>query len=305
MARVVIGTVIVLVLATPAGAQMMTGYSVNSATGLVTMFACDEHGDPECFKNRTELGTIDHNFFTGSSAAVTLAPTGDLVVGNPVWGEISLDWIDVQTLGVVRSLSVIADIQVVWDIAFGPDGTLWMAALPDHGYGCSLFTIDQASGVATEVVNHTEHDFHSIAFVGNRLFMMGGTYLTEYDVATGEIREIANYYYPGPYPWPTLFVTALTSFDGRLWSLAFSPPYPPGPYAFLELGTHDMETGDHEWLVMDFAIVDGNGEPYWTLDLVDNPEQPPPAVPGLGRAGLVALVVMVGLGGVVFARRFV
>ena len=294
---------LLLVVAGPAAAQMVTGYSVNSETGLVTTFSCLENGDPQCFRNRIELGTIDPTFFTGSSAAVALAPSGELVVGNPAaWGEVTLDWIDLPSLEVVRSLPVIADIQVVYDIAFAPDSTLWMTALPDVGHSYSLYTVDQTTGVATGVWNLAESS-ESLAFVGERLFLMGGTKLIECDIATGVTREIVDYFYPGPYPWPALYATSLTSFDDRLWSLSFSPPYPPGPYTTLMLGTHDMETGYHDVVAMEFDLVWGNGDPWWTLDLVDTPEQQPAAIPAVGRLGLAAVVVLIGLAGVLLARR--
>jgi len=294
-----------LVVAGPAAAQQMTGQSISALTGLVTTFTCDEHGDPDCFRYRTELGTIPTTFFTGEAVATTLAPSGELVVGNTVetWvggtlsREIRLDWLELPSLDVVSSLTVTGEPEVAWDIAFGPDGTLWMTGRYFPSSVCSLYTVDQVTGQASEVWTYWR-DLTSIAFVGERMFLIAGTSeLLEYDPATGVERLVADYLPQ------SLWVASLSAFDGRLWSLSFVPTYPPGPQALMHLGTHNLENGDREVLVQGFDYAPG-GEPApaWTLDFA-NPEQQPAAIPGVGRFGLAAIVVLIGLAGVLLARR--
>ena len=291
----------VLAFACPATAQMV-GYSINTDTGLVTTFSCDEHGDSDCFRNRTALGTIATNFFTGYSAVTTLAPTGELVVGNPAWGDIRLDWLDLPSLDVVSSLTVVGEVVTALDIAFCPDSTLWMTGRRQSSSVCSLYTVDRTTGEAAEVWNDVR-DLISIAFVGERMFLMAGTTLLEFDRVTATAREVVDYYWPGPYGGAILYVPSLSSWDSRLWSLSFSPPYPPGPDGYILLGTHDMENGGHDVLVGGFDWATSQGSNWWTLDLVDSPEQQPAAIPSVGRSGLAILVGLIGFVGAFLARR--
>jgi len=285
----------VLAFACPATAQM-TGYSINVDTGLVTTFSCEESGDPDCFRYRTELGTINSEYLNGFSAATTLAPSGDLVVldGYP---EFRMDWYELPSLGVVSSLYLVGDFQWVNDIAFGPDSTLWLVGVPGDGIGGSLYTVDQATGEATEVWND-QWMLNYIAFVGERMFLMAGYKLLEFDSVTGFEREVADYYNGGS---PN--VASLTSFDDRLWSLSFVPAYPPGPPSPIRLGAHDLENGDHDVLVGDFDWAPGEATVWWTLDLVDTPEQQPFSIPTATRGGLLTLIVLTGIGGWLLLRR--
>jgi len=292
----------VLAFACPATAQM-TGYSIRIDTGLVTTFSCDEHGDLDCFRYRTELGTIDSDFSDGTSAATTLAPSGELVVLDQyAFREFRLDWHHLPSLDVVSSLHLVGEPQWVTDFAFGPDLTLWLTGVPENGTGTSLYTVDQATGEATEVWNQ-DLWFISIAFVDDRMFLMADSLLLEFDPVTGTAREVADYYWPGPYGGTTQYVPSLSSYDDRLWSLSFIPSYPPGPDSPTMLGTHDMENGDHDVLVGDFDWATSQGSIWWTLDLVDSPEQQPAAIPMIGRYGLAILVGLIGFVGVFLVRR--
>jgi len=294
--RIILGATVVLLTTAPVTAQMMTGYSVNVFSGIVTTFSCDVNGDQDCFRYRTELGTIP----VGSISwweATTLAPTGELVVGNAEEsssGEPWLYWLELPTLDLVRSLPVIGDPEWVGDLAFGPDGTLWLTS------STKLYAIDLDTGQATEVWSHSNSGFlSSIAFVGERMFLIDNmSELLEYNPSTGAARLIKDYWPHGP------MVNPMSSFDGQLWSLSFIPTYPPGPPAILNLGVHDLGNGDLDVVVPFFDYATG-GEPHpiWTLDLVPEPEQQPSAVPDLGRSGLIVLVLLLGLSGVLVARR--
>ena len=290
----------VLAFACPATASM-TGYSINVDTGLVTTFSCEEYGDPDCFRYRTELGTINSDHLNGFSAPTTLAPSGDLVVldGYP---EFRLDWYELPSLGVVSSLYLVGDFQLVNDIAFGPDSTLWLVGSPVDGSGYWLYSVDQATGEASEVWNY-QGSLNYIAFVGERMFLMAGYKLLEFDRVTGVAREVVDYNTTGPYAGSFLAVSSLTSFDDRLWSLSFLPSYLPGPQPPIRLGTHDMENGDHDVLVGDFDWAPGEALVWWTLDLVDTPEQQPFSIPTATRAGLLTLIVLTCIGGWLLLRR--
>ena len=130
---------------------------------------------------------------------------------------------------------------------------------------------------------------------------MADTLLLEFDPLTGTAREIADYRWPSGYRQR---VTGISAFDGRLWSVSeFLGGYgsPPATVVF-PLGSHDLETGDYEELVMDFGY-EFNGHLGFTLDLVDVPEQQPTAIPSVGRFGLAVIVVLIGLAGVLIGRR--
>lgn len=296
MTRIILGTTVVLLMTAPVTAQMMTGYSVNVFNGLVTAFSCDVYGDQDCFRYRTELGTIPVGTVTWWEAT-TLAPTGELVVGNAeesLSGEPWLYWLELPTLDLVRSLPVIGDPEWVGDLAFGPDGTLWLVS------SMKLYTIDLDTGQASEVWSHSNSAFFSsIAFVGERMFLIDNMFeLLEYNPSTGGARLVADYSPHGPR------VNPMSSFDGQLWSLSFPLAYPPGPPVPMHLGVHDLENGDLDVVVPAFDwTTGGEGYPLWTLDLVPEPEQQPSAVPDLGRSGLIVLVLLLGLSGVLVARR--
>jgi len=294
MSRIILGTTVVLLMSAPVSAQMMTGYTVNVFTGLVTTFSCDVYGDPDCFRYRTELGTIPVGRISWWEAT-TLAPTGELVVGNEEGtgsGEPWLYWLELPSLDLVRSLPVIGDPEWVGDLAFGPDGTLWLVSASE------LYTIDLGTGQATEVWSYSGF-LSSITFVGERMFLIADEgVLLEYDPSTGGSQVVADYRSQG------LMVIPMSSFDDRLWSLSFVPTYPPGPPALLNLGVHDLENGDLDVVVPSFDYATG-GEPHpvWVLDLVNEPEQQTAAVPDLGRSGLIVFVLLVGLSGVLLTRR--
>lgn len=291
MAKVILGTVIVVMLTAPVGAQMMTGYSVDVLTGIVTAFSCEEHGDPDCFRVRTELGTIPASMFSWVPAT-TLAPTGELVVGHSASGERWLHWLELPSLDVVRSLQVNGTISIE-DIAFGPDGTLWLTSSK------RLYTIDLGTGQAAEVwSNNSGARLTSIAFVGERMFLSGGYQsLLEYMPATGDVRLVADYYSQN------LMISSMSALDDRLWSLSFHPTYPPGPPALMDLAVHDLENGDRDVVVPGFDYAPG-GEPWpeWTLDFTQ-PDQPQQAIPATGPVGLAVLVVLTAIGGWLLIRR--
>jgi len=299
--RVIVGTVIVALLsALPVAAQMMTGYSIDIETGVVTRFSCLEQGDSNCFRYRTEIGTIPTTFANGFSAVTSLAPAGELVVGYVGLGEPRLDWLDLPSLDVVATLPLVGDIQSVGDVAFGPDSGLWVIGLPESGYRNSLFSVDQATGEVIETWQYPR-ELTSIAFVGEQMFLMAGTQLLEFDPATGIEREIADYFWPNGYHQR---VTGLTAHDGRLWSVSeFAGGYgsPPGTTTF-SMGHHDPETGAYEMTVIDFGYGHNS---HWgfTFDLIDIPEQPPPAIPAVGRRGVLVLLLAIGFAGVIFVRR--
>lgn len=296
--RTFVVTTAVLIVATAAVAQI-TGYSIDTSTASVTTFSCWELGDPDCFRYRTELGTIG-SFYP---AATTLSPTGELVVvSQPYGGDITATWYDLPSLDTVSSLVITGEVNGVADLAYAPDGTLWGLGWDYPAYGSSLFTLDSTTGAATEVWVLDAYG-ETMAFVGERLFLADFTKLLEVEIQTGEVREVADYYYWGPYPGPTFIMMSLSEFDGRLWSLGFSPPFQPGPHAMASLGWHDLETGDHEIVVWDFEWIAGIGD-VWTLDLVDGPEQQPPAIPAVGRRGALALLLVIGVVGVFLVHRF-
>lgn len=281
---------LVLAVAGPAAAQMV-GYSVRTDTGLVTAFDCDPQGDPSCFEFglRTVLGTIDIDF----PAATALSPDGRLVVADNQAHR--LVWYDLPSLAVSAVTNLAGFSDEIRDLAFDPSGTLWMASWSN------LLTIDTVTGVATQ--RHASgYVFESITFVDDRLFAAGDGYnLIEIDPASGSERLVASYYSSQWGPSYTV-LTSMAEYDGQLWSIGldhFSPP--PGDPA-LDLAVHDLDTGDRTTLVWAFDL--GTGYDDWaTIDIVDAPEQLPPAIPGLGRFGLAAVVALIGFAGVVLARR--
>ena len=277
---------LMLVVAGPAAAQM-TGYSIDNETGVVSTFSCDENGDRECFRFRTDLGEIGglNPYATG------LAPTGELVVWDDVNRE--LVWVDLPSLDIVSRLAIGPQVPSVTDVAFGPDGVLWLAT-----HRPSLFTVDQTTGELT-LVRDSGSDVEFIAFVGNRLMASASTRLLEIDPATGNEREVADYHWPGG----AMFPFQLTAYDGHLFSLEFSPLSPPAPGAVVNLMRYDIDSGDFERFAI-FNISDDSDNFFFTLDIVDAPEQQPAAIPTASRSGLVAIVVLIGLAGVLAARRF-
>lgn len=289
-----------LASACPATAQM-TGYSINTDTGLVTAFSCYELGDPDCFNftQRTELGTID----VPLPFATTLAPTGELVIVDQTYGgDISLVWLDLPSLDILSSLTVVGEVDRIGDVAFGADGTVWITGWDFRASGCFLYTVDPTTGEASEVWNYPR-DLVTIAFVGERMFMMAETELLEFDPVTGVERIITDYYWPGPYGGSMMSVPSLSSYDGRLWSLSCIPNPAYGGHIQTRLGTHGMQSGDYDVVVDDFDWIPSDGSNWWTLDLVDSPEQQPAAIPMVGRSGLAILVGLIGFVGAFLARR--
>ncbi len=280
---------LVLVVAGPAAAQMV-GYSIDNGTGVVSTLFCDENDDPGCFSSRTDLGEIDglNPYATG------LAPTGELVVWDDVNRE--LVWVDLPSLDIGSRLAIDPQVPSVSDVAFGPDGVLWLAT-----HGPSLFIVDQTTGEAT-LIRDSGGDVEFIAFVGNRLFASASTRLLEIDPATGDEREVANYYWPGPYGGAVMYPSQLTAYDGRLFSLDSTPMSPPAPMAIVTLNMYDIDSGDYEAV----AIFNHSNNPndfYFTLDLVGAPEQQPGAIPAAGWPGLAVIAVLIGLAGVLVVRR--
>ena len=286
MRKISLLLLLVLVFAGPAAAQMV-GYSIDNHTGIVSTFSCDLIGDPECFRNRIELGTIDNL----NPWVTTMAPTGELVVWDPMNHE--LVWVEVPSLDVQSRLVVDYGFPggVVSGLAFDGDGALWLAAM-----GPELYTVDQATGTVT-LMRDSGSEVELIAFVGDRLFATGPTYyysvLLELDPVTGDERVVGSYYN---------FPTQLTACDGRLWSLAnYSRPL-LDPDTLLVLSSHDLETGN-PGVAGVFQYSPESQDIWWTLALVDTPEQQPLLVPTATRGGLLTFIVLTCIGGWLLLRR--
>lgn len=280
---------LLLVVAGPAAGQMV-GYSVRTDTGLVTAFDCDPQGDPSCFEFglRTDLGTIDIGF----PAATAYSPDGRLVVADNLADR--LVWYELPSLEVSAVTEFDGFSDAIRDLAFDSSGTLWMAS------GSNLLTIDLVTGAATQ--RHSSgYTFESITFVDHRLFAAGNGYtLLEIDPAFGSERVVASYFSQ----WGYTVLTSMAEYDGRLWSIGLAHSSPPPGQIAVNLAVHDLESGDRNVRVVIFDLFPGHLGDWATIDIVDVPEQLPPAIPVAGWSGLAILTVLVGLVGVLAARRF-
>jgi len=280
---------LLLVVAGPAAAQMV-GYSVRTDTGMVTAFDCDPHGDPSCFSLwRTELGTIDIDF----PAATAYAPDDRLVVADNQAGR--LVWYELPSLEVSAVMELDGFPQWIRDLAFDSSGALWVAS------GSNLLTIDLVTGAATQ--RHSSgYVIESITFVNDRLFAAGdGHTLIEIDLEFGSERVVASYVSPWGYGYTVL--TSMAEYDGHLWSIGLIHTSPQPGETGVDLAAHDLETGDRNIRVVNFDVFPGHLGDWATIDILNAPEQQPPAIPSVGRFGLAAIVVVIGLAGVLLTRR--
>lgn len=294
---------ILMVVAGPAAAQM-TGYVVDSDSGAVSTFFCHINGDLDCFRYRTELGSIA-GIASPWTRGTALSPTDQLVVVDAYNSpEYRLVWFDLPSLEVASNSQVVGDVQQVFDIAYGPDSRLWLLGTPSGSMEPTLFVVDPASGGVTAVwsLESVSPYEMTMAFVGERIFVVDGdSVLWEVDSVSGESRLVFDF---APTPYGGFRITSLSSFGGSLWSVGefwYSGGPPPG-YKFFELGSIDPDSGAYETLVMDFGYV-SYGHSGFAIDLVDASEQLPPAIPSIGGLGLAAITGLIGLAGVLLARR--
>ncbi len=290
MRKIGLAVVFAMALAGSVSAQMV-GYSVRTDNGLVTAFDCEPLGDPSCFAFglRTELGTIDIDF----PAATAYSPDGRLVVADNQANR--LVWYELPSLDVSAVTELDGFSDSIRDLAFDLIGTLWVAS------GSNLLTIDLVTGTATQR-HSSDYTFESITFVDHRLFAAGDGYtLLEIDPEFGSERVVASYVSPWGYGYTVL--TSMAEYDGRLWSIGLTHSSPPPGEIWVDLAVHDLETGDRDVRVVNFGLFPGHLSDWATIDIVDAPEQQPAAIPMIGRSGLAVIAILIGLAGVLIARR--
>lgn len=294
---------LLMMIAASTGAQM-SGYVLDSDSGVVSTFVCHVNGDLDCFRFRTELGSIA-GIASPWTRGTALSPTGQLVVVDAYnWPDYRLVWFDLPSLSVASSVELVGDIGSVFDIAYGPDSHLWLLGSSSGSMETSLFVVDPVSGGVSAAwsLGAASSWEMSMAFVGERIFVVDGeSILWEIDPVSGESRLVFDF---APTSMGGLRITSLSSFGGSLWSVGefwFSGGPPPG-VKFFELGSIDPDTGAYETLVMDFGYV-SYGHNGFAIDLLDEPGQQAPAIPSAGRLGLATIVFLIGLAGVLLARR--